>query len=164
MEVDMARESTGGVSADTYRRFLGFICWETGRDARNMMRFAGWFALTAFSREAVNFAELQVSMPAVLAWVLALVPALPAFLTIMAYRKFLREADEMIRHIHITGLAVGCGAAFFVSLGLQVPLSYGDPFPYKDVLAAAVTHKTLVFMAMIFGWVYGQRLATRRYK
>ena len=160
----MASESTGAASADTYRRFLGFICWETGRDARNMMRFAGWFVLTVFSREAVNFTELQVSMPAVLAWVLALVPALPAFLTIMAYRKFLREADEMIRHIHITGLAVGCGAAFFVSLGLQVPLSHGDPFPYKDVLAAAVIHKTLVFMAMILGWLHGQRVATRRFK
>ena len=157
------RESRGG-TPESYSRFLGFICWETGRDARNMLHFAGWFVLTVFSREAVNFTELQVGVPAVLAWGLALAPALPAFLAVMAYRKFLREADEMIRHIHITGLAVGCGAAFFVSMALQVPLSYGDPFPYKDVLAAAVVHKTLVFMAMIVGWVHGQRLATRRVK
>ena len=146
------------------RRFLGFICWETGRDAQNLRRFAGWFLLTALSREAINFTELQVSMSIALAWALAFAPALPAFLAVMAYRKFLRETDEMIRRIHLTGLAVGFGAAFFTFMAVQVPLSYDGSFPYKDVLAGATIHKTLVLMAMILGWMVGQAAATRRYR
>ena len=146
------------------RRFLGLICWESGHDARNLFRFAIWFLVTAFSREAINFFELQVSMPLALAWMLAFVPALPAFLTVTAYRKFLREADEMVRRIHLTGLAVGFGAAFFTFMAVQAPLSYGDPFPYKDVLTMATIHETLVLMAMILGWMVGQAAATRRYR
>jgi len=158
----MASERTGAASADTYRRFLGFICWQTGRDARNLLRFAGLFFLWAFSHEAVSHIQTHVEMSMTLAWVLAFVPALPGILAVLAYLKFLREADEMVRRIHMTGMAVGFGAGIFVWLGLQMPLPPGTPD--KEMLFALHLHKALIFMAMTFGWVAGQSMASRRFK
>jgi hypothetical protein len=165
MEVDMSnvgtRGSRGG-APEPYRRFLGFICWETGRDKNNLLRFAGLFLLWTVTHEGISFIQTNVEMSTTLAWMLAVVPALPGVLAVLAYFKFLREADEMVRRIHLTGMAVGFGAGIFVWMGLQMPLPPGTSD--KEMLFTLHLHKALIFLAMIVGWVAGQSIATRRYK
>lgn len=156
------RSDTASGRTGSHRKFLGLICWETGRDMRNLLRFAGLFFLWAVSHEAVSYIQTHVEMSMTLAWILAFVPALFGVLAILAYLKFLREADEMVRRIHLTGMAVGFGAGIFVWLGLQMPLPPGTPD--KEMLFTLHLHKALIFLAMIVGWVAGQSIATRRYK
>ena len=148
--------------AGTYRRFLGLICWETGRDRGNLLRFAGLILLWAISHEGISYVQTNVEMSMSLAWALAFVPALPGVLAVLAYLKFLREADEMVRRIHVAGMAVGFGAGIFVWMGLQIPLQPGAPG--KEMLFAIHLHKALIYMAMVAGWVTGQSVATRRYR
>ena len=156
------RSEARGSQRKSHRRFLGLICWESGRDKRNLLRFAGLFLLWAISHEAISFIQTNVAMSMTLAWVIAFMPALPGVLAVVAYLKFLREADEMVRSIHLAGMAVGFGAGVFIWLGLQMPVPPGTPD--KEMLFTLHLHKALVYMAMVFGWVVGQSVATRRYK
>jgi len=149
-------------SAATCRRFLGFMCWESGRDKTNVQRFAAWFLLWAVWHEGIAILQINMDMPLIFAWVLAFSPVLPAIGAVLAYVKFLREADEMIRRIHITGLAVGFGAGMFVWMAIKPPILH-DP-THQDVFMTAYVQRTLMFMAMIFGWVIGQFIASRRYR
>ena len=157
MRSDMASGQAG-----THRRFLGFICWETGRDKRNMLRFGAMIVLWVFSSEVVAHIQMNVEVPMALAWMLAFVPALPSALAVLGYLKFLREADEMIRRIHLTGMAVGFGAGAFVSMGLHMPHPLGPP--YKEMLFLMHLHKGLIYITMVLGWSFGQLAAARRFK
>lgn len=148
--------------AETCRRFLGFMCWETGRDKANMLRFGALFLLWAVWHEGIAVLQINIEMSSTLAWVLAFSPVLPAIAAVLAYVKFLREADEMIRRIHITGLAVGFGAGLFVWMAIKPPILH-DP-THRDVFMTAYIQRTLMFMAMIFGQAIGQFYASRRYR
>jgi hypothetical protein len=158
----MVRESMEAVPVGTHRRFLGLICWGTWRDKNNLLRFMGLCLLWAVSHEGISHIQTNVEMSMSLAWTLAFVPTLPGVLAVLAYLKFLREADEMVRSTHLIGMAVGFGAGIFVWMGLQIPQLPGPPG--KEMLFAMHLHKGLIYMAMIAGWSIGQSVATRRYR
>jgi hypothetical protein len=67
--------------------------------------------------------------------------------------RFLRQADELLQKIQLEGLAIGFAAGAFFALGYQLLEHLGAP--ELDV-SAPVT-------VMMFGWAFGQLLASRRY-
>lgn len=80
----------------------------TPRDAHNLRIFGFWISAMAISLIAGTFLIEARFVP--LAWLL---PATCAFLGLMAVRAyviFIRNADELLRKIHLEALAVGFGA------------------------------------------------------
>lgn len=149
----MIRESTGA-EPTLQRRFTECLWGQTARDRRNNKRFVALCLVWAVCFTGVDLIQEKTAVSDSVAWALAFVPALPAIATVAAYLKFLHEADEMIRRVHLTGLAVGFGAGAFVVMGIQAPGLAGD----------RIFDKELVFAALVFGWVFGQLWATWRYK
>ena len=89
-----------------------------------------------------------------LTWALAVLPLLPAIAVFAAFIKFLRETDEMVRRVHMNGLAVGFAAGAFVVMGIQPPA----------VADGTTFDKELVFAAMAVGMSVGTIWSARRYR
>lgn len=95
-----------------------------------------------------------VDMPAPLRWVVALAPNVFALLALTGYLRILRMTDEMIRRIHLEGLAVGFGATYIFVIGYLLAEHAGAP-PLN-----------LAFLTLIMtaGWIGGNIRAARSYQ
>jgi hypothetical protein len=125
----------------------------TPRDRRHLRRLR--LALVAW---AVAFlaATLLVGRGA-LEGTAAVVAAIPAvsmsFVVVHAYVRYLRAADELLRQIHLEGLALGFGAGFVFMSGWRLLERAGAPgLDVNDGL-----------LVMVLFWAAGQWLAARRY-
>ena len=87
------------------------------------------------------------------AWAIAALCAALGGLALAAFRKFLLEADELTRRIQLEGVAFGFGIGLLFSVSYQLFNNAGAP----DM---AMTHAGTV---LVFGYVTGVLLATRRY-
>jgi hypothetical protein len=133
---------------------FGCVGMMTPTDVRNLGRFnllmLAWaigFVVTLFTQKSM------APDPGPLSWSLAVVPVLLAGAAIAAYLVFLRSADELLRKMHLEGLAFGFGAGFLLATG-WAPL---------ERAGAPALDPTLVGSVMIFAWAIGQALARRRY-
>lgn len=125
----------------------------TDRDRRNLGRFNFWVIvwMVVFLAATVAVAEEWISGPA--AVVLASAPIALSLAAAWCYLRFLRQADELLRKIHLEALALGFGAGAVLMLGYRLlervgapPMDSGDPV-----------------MAMFLGWALGLWIGTRRY-
>lgn len=89
-----------------------------------------------------------------LLWALAVVPAVLGVVVIVAYSRFLREADELQRLIQLNALALGFGGGLFAFYAYRVFERLGAP-------QAHLEDATLVMIAL---YVLGIILGTRRYR
>jgi len=124
------------------------------RDRRNYRRVVtlalAYFLCIAAVRLTVRTGLVASGPPG---WALGLVPAAVAVFVFMAYARFLREADELQRLIHLSALAAGFGGGFFGSVGLQLLERTGAVLPrFVDVSA----------IMMVF-YLVGFLVARRRY-
>jgi hypothetical protein len=87
-------------------------------------------------------------------WLIAAVPASLSVAVLLAYLRFLRQADELVRRVQLEGLAVGFGAGMLLAVGY--PLFAAAGAPPLDVRAAAA--------AMLLAWSVGQFTASARYR
>jgi hypothetical protein len=149
---ERAERETGGL--------LAFI-WPlaTQRDRRNKVAHIRWSLLLAASvvGSAVmlrtGLASNVALKSAIIALPLALmVPWLRAFL------RFLREADELVRRIHIEGAAAGFWAGFAFGTGYVVLTAAGLPQPRPPIAIA--------LMVAVMGLAYyaGRIFASKRYR
>lgn len=81
-------------------------CWDAGlraRDRRNGLVLNGWSFVWAvcFIGATATLKFMQPPMPLALAVVA--VPLAPGFFAVRAYLRFLRDADELLRKIHLEG-------------------------------------------------------------
>ena len=87
------------------------MCALTERDRRNQWRFVGWSLIWTFAWTvasiAINHDWLGKGLPQL---VIALVPTILGVGMLLAYSKFLREADELQRKIQLDALALGFGS------------------------------------------------------
>jgi hypothetical protein len=74
------------------------------RDRTNLEKFSRWFLLfaLAFVLAVIFLGPTDGGAAQTPPWrfVLAILPLLPGYFASRAYRKFLKEADELIRNVH----------------------------------------------------------------
>jgi hypothetical protein len=97
--------------------------------------------------------ESEEAQVALWQWVLVILPLGIGVFAVRAYLHFLKEADEMIRQIHLGALALGCTLGIIVGTGLglfaQVPGSFEDAGPF-------------IWMAIVAGYSIGMIRASRK--
>jgi hypothetical protein len=89
-----------------------------------------------------------------LPWVVAALPCLAAVLVLIAYARFLAEADELQRLIQLQALALGFGGTLFVAAGWKLFARAGAPPADLGDLV----------MAMALFYSLGSLLGWRRYR
>ena len=130
-------------------------CSGTAADRRNQYRFVTWLFLWAVTFVGATWVLDSVERLSVtLAWSVAILPNLFSILALLAYLRFLREADELVRRIQLEGLAFGFGA------GVLIAMAY---FTLERVGVPELAADRAVFVMMI-GWAVGQLAATWRYR
>jgi hypothetical protein len=138
----------------SWREYLAACRSMSERDRRNA-RSANWYLLFwAATMLAAMFGLDRRLIPAGPASVAAVVvPTFAAIAALIAYMRFLRQADELHRKVQLEALALGFGGGFVASFTLELieqagwaSFDAGDPF-----------------LVMIFFFMVGMYLGTRRY-
>ncbi len=97
----------------TPRSFLSCCYGSTPRDQSNMRRVLWtYLAWTMSFAAGSQLLKRGIVGDGPLAWALTALPIVVAGFVLAAYARFLREADEMQRMIHLEGMAVGFGGGF----------------------------------------------------
>ncbi len=125
-----------------------------GRDRRNRRLVTIWSMAwgLAFTVVAFGIKRLEWSSEATLAGVIG--TSILGIGTVVAYRRFLLETDELRRKIEVEALALAFGVGVFGGLSCWLLAVSG---------ALAIKDFAFVFVAMIFTHVLGILLGCRRY-
>ncbi|MCZ6726579.1 MAG: hypothetical protein O7A98_04405, partial [Acidobacteria bacterium] len=121
------------------------------RDRRNQSRMM-WvlFAWAVCFAGVSQLIKRDLLSAGPLLWLLAALPSVAGVFALIAYGRFLREADELQRIIQLRALALGFGGTLFALAGYRVFERLGAP-------AAELTDVMLVMMllysvASLLGW------------
>jgi hypothetical protein len=126
----------------------------TPRDAANVRTFSAWLVAWTFSFGVATVLlgkHVVTAMPVAVA--LAVAPTVLGVVSVRAFIRFLREADELVRKIQIEAIAWGFGAGVIFMLGYRLFERIGAP--KLDVNDP--------FLVMMLATGLGQWLARRRY-
>jgi len=82
-------------------------------------------------------------------WAVAILPNAVAVAAILAYGRYLREADELQRKIQLQALALGFGVGLFFGFGYRLFESLGAP--PADVSDASVVIAFFYFVGLWLG-------------
>lgn len=126
----------------------------TERDRRNSRRVNYWLLVWAVSFVAVTFGLSRDLLPGGPLTYLAIAgTSVLGLIGVLAYIRFIREADELKRKIQLEALALGFGGGFLATFTLSLierasgaQMDLGDPF-----------------LAMVAFYVVGVVLGARRY-
>lgn len=124
-------------SAPSVVRHLGDL---TPGDWRNVRRLLA--ALVAWAVPFTLLSQLAkrgVLTGGPLGWALAVLPVAGAALVVAAYARYLAEADELHRWIHLLALATGFAGAFFAGATYPLFVRLGAPPLGATELIAAMT-------------------------
>jgi hypothetical protein len=141
---------------------LGWWRWMTScagmmteTDRRNSNRFTGWTFAWAVSFVGATLVLKAGLVPeGAASWAVALAPDVLGVAALLAYVRFLRQTDELLRKIQLEGLAVGFGVGVVFAMGYRLLERAGAP-------GLDIDDPVLV---MLFAWVVGQLVALRRYR
>ena len=125
----------------------------TPRDAHNYRVFHAWFlgALIVFMAGTLLIKGSVI--PTAVGWVFAVLTALLMVVAMRSYMSFLRQADELLRKVHLDSLAFAFGAGMVVMMAYRLCERLGAP--KLDVNDAG--------LVMMVTWVAGQWIGARRY-
>jgi len=127
----------------------------TPLDARNQQRFVAWclaWAL-AFVASTLLLDGGWLAAGAV-TWGVAIAPTFLGFGVVWSYVVFVRQADELLRRIHLEALAWGFGTGALFMLGYRLLERAGAPeLDMNDPL-----------LVMVLVWALAQVLVARRYR
>ena len=116
----------------------------TPRDWRNAKRILAvtlGFAVTLLATTYLIRREVVSTGP--IGWAVAAAPSVVAIFVVFAYGRYIREADELQRAIHLTALAIGMGACFIATTAYMQFERLGAPvadFPENIMLVMAVAY------------------------
>ncbi len=129
-------------------------CFGPQRDRRNQKRIVLWSFLWGISFVAVTQSIRREWLPFGVALAGVVVTALLGIATVLVYRRFLQETDELRRKIEVEALAFAFGA------GVVGGLTY-----WQLVVSGAAPAEgfSYVFVAMIFAHPLGVLIGHRRY-
>lgn len=141
---------------DTNRRSI-LQCWRadsTPRDRRNLLLCI--LALGAWAVTFVGGAWLlrsDVAGVGALPWLVAALPTVFGLAAVLAYGRYLYQADDFQRMIHLTALGVGFGGGWFAVAGYRL----------FELLGAPRLDRGSVIMIMAALYVVGLFVGMRRY-
>lgn len=138
-----------------FQSFKGW-CIGSKRDRRNELRVLAWMAPWAVAFLTLEFAISEEWLPAGWPVVLAiLVVAALGLGVLLAYRRFLRQADELRRKIELEGLALAFAVAILGGLMAGQLISAG-------LLSGDGVLQSMVSL-MLVAYSLGVLLGYRRY-
>jgi hypothetical protein len=124
------------------------------QDARNMRVFNYWtFAMAFWFAGATILLGKGFIEPQPAAWIFPIGGLLVAAFTVRSYVRFLREADELLRKVHLEGLSFGIGAAV-----IFMPV-----YRLCERLGAPELDSVDALFVIVLAWAWGQWRATSRY-
>lgn len=130
-------------------------CSGTANDRRNQYWFVGWCLSWAISFTAMTqYLLSDHGLSAQMAWALAAVPNVFGVLTLLAYLRFLRGADEFLQKLQLEALAIGFGVSIVFAMGYQL---------FEHVGAPKIEINNLL-LVMIAGWMAGQLYGIWKYR
>ncbi len=137
--------------AETTSEPLWMRCGDTKKDTHNALRAGGailaWAICFAGSSQLLK-RDLLPEGPVQL--LIAAIPTVFGVLVLMAYSRFIREADELQRIVQLRALALGFGGTFLAISTYAICERLGAP---KADLADAITVMAVLYSAgTIFGW------------
>lgn len=98
------------------------------RELHNPLRAAGAILLWAACFTGCSLLiEKGLAGDGIFPWLVGSIPFIPAVMVLLAYARFLREADELQRLIQLQALALGFGGAFFALAGYEIFEKLGAP-------------------------------------
>jgi len=124
----------------------------TPRDRRNLFRFAALMvAWAAAFTGGMALIRSDVVPDGPIAWGLAALNLALAAAALLGYVRFLRQADELQRRIHLQALALGFGGGWLSVAGYRLFELLGAPYVDRGSVAFV--------MALLYtlGIVLGQR-------
>lgn len=118
------------------RRLVTICTPMTARDRRNQWRAVGWLFVWMVSYVSVAFAIRTEALPAGLWTYLAIAGSTAlGVVTVLAYVRFVRQADELQRKIQLEALALGFAGGFVAQFVFSLigrtaimDVDIGDPF------------------------------------
>lgn len=145
--------------SDTERRAKPWWAWGcTGEmaphDIGNWRRVNLWTVtwLVVFAAGTIALKRWGDSL-GLAAWAVALVPSVIFVLVLWSFVRFLREADELTRKIHLEALSTGFGAGIFFMLG----------YPLLERAGAPQLDSADLLMVMALTWAVAVWIGQRRY-
>jgi hypothetical protein len=125
----------------------------TPRDRKNYQQFIGWMTAAMIDFAAATILIDKQWIPNAAGWALTGVAILLMMITVHAYMHFLRNADELLRKVHVEALALAFGAGAVAMMGYRLCERLGAP--QLDINDP--------FLVMLLFWAGGQYLGARRY-
>ena len=126
----------------------------TATDRANTMRLNRWSFAWALLMVAAAWTLNFLAMPEAVQWVVALAPTLIALVVLQTYLRFLRMTDEMMRRIHLQGLAIGFGTGYIFTIG----------YLFAEGAGAPPLNLGFLVLLMTAGWFIGNVTALKRYR
>lgn len=100
----------------------------TPRDRRNQTRMLVTLAVWAVCFVGASYSiKHELLTDGILAWLVAAAPTVVGLFVLLAYARFLREADELQRLIQLQALALGFGAGWLAISGYPIFERLGAP-------------------------------------
>lgn len=128
-------------------------CEFTERDTRNLRIFNYWFFSAMFVFAVATLLLDGRFVTGSLAWLLPAVVAILGAGSVRAYFNFLRQADELLRKIHLDALALAFGVTAVFMIVWRLCERAGAPkLDFDDPL-----------LVMMITWGIGQWIGMRRY-
>jgi hypothetical protein len=125
----------------------------TPRDLRNVRQFGGWVTASMILFAAATILIELNWIPKAAAWTLTGATIVLMLFTFRSYLHFLRNADELLRKVHVEALALAFGAGAVAMMGYRLCERLGAPkLDINDP-----------FLVMLLVWAIGQYLGARRY-
>ena len=126
----------------------------TPRDAQNLRSFHYWtVVLGVWLILATFLVETQPLRGTAVGWVFPIAAAFLAAMTVRAYVRFIRNADELLRKIHLEALAWGMGAA----------LIFMPAYRLCERLGAAKLDSVDPLVVIVVAWAIGHWRGLRQY-
>jgi len=143
------------MNEENKRPMLDRLCGDmTESDRRNLNRANLWLALWLVSFAASTFLiKGDVVSSGLAGWIVAAAPLVVGLGAMLAYGRYMHQADELQRRIQLQALALGFGVAFFFGFGYRLLEKVGAP-------AADISD---VSMVMAFFYFVGLWIGRRRY-
>ena len=117
-------------------------------------KFIGWLFAWAIAFVTADALLVTEGMTTPMALLIAAVPAALAFVSVLAYLKFLKALDELMQRIQLEGFAIGFGIATAVYIGYALFEAYGG--------STLGVHEAVVILMV--AWSAGQLIAVARYR
>lgn len=141
-------------AAGGLRRLIASCRHMTDRDRRNSRRAGWWLFAWMASYVLVTLVLVRGLLPAGLPSYSAVAGSVALGVAAMvAYVRFLREADELLRKIQLEAVALGFAGGFVAYFGIELLMRAGVPGLEIDDL----------FTVMFVCYLAGLFLGTRRY-